>query len=304
MAISFFNTGDNIRKAITESYRQPQFQSTQEQNTTPLGVTGTPASDYYKNRDSVPTGTPLEQYRQSQNNLYKAYRSGDLEKQFMGSRQFDDAEAKMANAELDPTQIDPNTGNTLGFQEKIRAILGQGNRAVALAENPNHSVNFSSTVARNLENAPDWARQKPFEMGYEWNEDVMRQNGLTDADIADYRTIKTMDPRMIENLYSRGFLRAPYREYLAEQARLQAIAEEQARQAALAARSYAGGNEGNDNPPPPPPAVVQPSHNFTGDIESKSVPGNDSVMSDVSNHESAAQRRHRALYGRPNKFLQ
>lgn len=220
MAISFFNTGDNLRKAITENYRQPQFQSTQEQNTTPLGVTGTSASDYYKNRDSVPTGTPLEQYRQSQNSLNKAYQSGDLEKQYLGRRQLYDAEANMANAELDPTQIDPNTGNTLGFQEKIRAILGQGNRAVELAENPNHSVNFSSTVARNLENAPDWAHQKPFEMGYEWNEDVMRQNGLTDADIADYRTIKTMDPRMIENLYSRGFLRAPYREYLAEQARL------------------------------------------------------------------------------------
>lgn len=295
MAISFFeNSPKHVSQGLAAKAKNPTRQRPFEG--------GFSAQDYYSNPESYsqPTGSAPEQYRQSQDNLTKAYQGGDLEQQYLARRQSNDAETNMANAQLDPSQIDPNTGNTLGFQEKIKAILNQGNRAFEQAQNPNLSTNFSSTVARNLEGAPDWARQNPFNMGYEWNEDAMRQGGLTDEDIADYRSIQTMDPRMIENLYGRGFLRAPYREYLAEQERLRAIAEEQARQAAVAA-SYSGGNEGGD--PPPPPAVVQPSHNFTGDIENEGVPGDYGVMPDFSTNKSPAQTRHERLYGRPNKFL-
>ena len=56
----------------------------------------------------------------------------------------------------------------------------------------------------------------------------------TDDDIAQIKSITDMHPQMIHDLYTRGILRAPYREYLDQQARL---AEDQARAEPTAATS-------------------------------------------------------------------
>lgn len=137
----------------------------------------------------------------------------------MANKQLENAENDLINAKLDPSKIDPKTGNTLGFQEKIKAILNQGNRKFEEAQHPNVGDKISEVVARNqaaLDPSMKWMHQDPLaeNMGYAWNPEAMKQAGLTDDDIADYQSIRDMHPQMIEDLYRRGFLKAPYREYL------------------------------------------------------------------------------------------
>ena len=87
-----------------------------------------------------------------------------------------------------------------------------------------------------------WARQNPFskEMGYEWADDKkLGELGWGANDIASMRARTEFHPQEIEELYRQGAIRAPYREYLAEQERLRQEAEAAAaREAAYRAASY------------------------------------------------------------------
>ena len=68
-----------------------------------------------------------------------------------------------------------------------------------------------------------WARQNPFskEMGYEWADDKkLGELGWGADDIASMKARTEFHPQEIEELYRQGVIRAPYREYLAEQERL------------------------------------------------------------------------------------
>lgn len=87
-----------------------------------------------------------------------------------------------------------------------------------------------------------WARQNPFskEMGYEWADDKkLGELGWGANDIASMRARTEFHPQEIEELYRQGAIRAPYREYLAEQERLRQEAEA----AAARATSYQGYSE-------------------------------------------------------------
>ena len=87
-----------------------------------------------------------------------------------------------------------------------------------------------------------WARQNPFskEMGYQWADDgKLGELGWGADDIASMKARTEFHPQEIEELYRQGAIRAPYREYLAEQERLRQEAEaEAARVAAARAASY------------------------------------------------------------------
>lgn len=87
-----------------------------------------------------------------------------------------------------------------------------------------------------------WARQNPFskEMGYQWADDKkLEELGWGPDDIASMRARTEFHPQEIEELYRQGAIRAPYREYLAEQERLRQEAEAAAaREAAYIAPSY------------------------------------------------------------------
>lgn len=87
-----------------------------------------------------------------------------------------------------------------------------------------------------------WARQNPFskEMGYQWADDgKLGELGWGKDDIASMKARTEFHPQEIEELYRQGAIRAPYREYLAEQERLRQEAEaEAARVAAARAASY------------------------------------------------------------------
>ena len=87
-----------------------------------------------------------------------------------------------------------------------------------------------------------WARQNPFskEMGYQWADDKkLGELGWGADDITSMKARTEFHPQEIEELYRQGAIRAPYREYLAEQERLRQQAEaEAARVAQARAASY------------------------------------------------------------------
>ncbi len=137
--------------------------------------------------------------------------------------------------------------NSPGFNDRINTILNQGRLMQQQFENQANgnygNVSVADIVRRNQEalgNAKDmaWAHQNPMgeNMGYVWNDDKMKALGWSDDDIAQIKSITDMHPQMIQDLYARGILRAPYREYLDQQARLEA--EALARAEAAAATSY------------------------------------------------------------------
>lgn len=92
-----------------------------------------------------------------------------------------------------------------------------------------------------------WARQNPFskEMGYEWADDKkLGELGWGADDITSMRARTEFHPQEIEELYRQGAIRAPYREYLAEQERLRQESEAAAaREAAYRAASYSDYSE-------------------------------------------------------------
>jgi hypothetical protein len=73
----------------------------------------------------------------------------------------------------------------------------------------------------------------------------MKALNWSDDDIAQIKSITDMHPQMIQYLYARGILRAPYREYLDKQARLEA--EARARAEAASEPSYSGSDTYSDD---------------------------------------------------------
>lgn len=104
-----------------------------------------------------------------------------------------------------------------------------------------------------------WARQNPFskEMGYEWADDKkLGELGWGANDIASMRARTEFHPQEIEELYRQGAIRAPYREYLAEQERLRQ--EEEA--AAAIAPSYQDYSEPSYSEPTYSAPVKSPTY--------------------------------------------
>lgn len=117
-----------------------------------------------------------------------------------------------------------------------------------------------------------WARQNPFtkEMGYEWADDKkLGELGWGADDIASMRARTEFHPQEIEELYRQGAIRAPYREYLAEQERLRQEAEAAAaREAAYRTASYSNYSEPSYSEPTystpvESPTYTQPSYGNT-----------------------------------------
>lgn len=117
-----------------------------------------------------------------------------------------------------------------------------------------------------------WARQNPFtkEMGYEWADDKkLGELGWGADDIMSMRARTEFHPQEIEELYRQGAIRAPYREYLAEQERLRQEAEAAAaREAAYRTASYSNYSEPSYSEPTystpvESPTYTQPSYGNT-----------------------------------------
>ena len=117
-----------------------------------------------------------------------------------------------------------------------------------------------------------WARQNPFtkEMGYAWADDKkLGELGWGVDDITSMKARAEFHPQEIEELYRQGAIRAPYREYLAEQERLRQEAEAAAaRESAIRAASYGGYSEPSYSEPTysapvESPTYTQPSYGNT-----------------------------------------
>ena len=119
-----------------------------------------------------------------------------------------------------------------------------------------------------------WARQNPFtkEMGYAWTDDKkLGELGWGADDIMSMKARTEFHPQEIEELYRQGAIRAPYREYLAEQERLRQEAEAtSAREASYRDASYSDYSEPSYStptysaqtysPPAESPTYTQPSY--------------------------------------------
>ena len=110
-----------------------------------------------------------------------------------------------------------------------------------------------------------WARQNPFskEMGYEWADDKkLGELGWGANDIASMRARTEFHPQEIEELYRQGAIRAPYREYLAEQERLRQEAEAAAAARAPSYQDYSepSYSEPTYSAPVKSPTYTQPSY--------------------------------------------
>ena len=109
-----------------------------------------------------------------------------------------------------------------------------------------------------------WARQNPFtkEMGYAWADDKkLEELGWGADDIMSMKSRTEFHPQEIEELYRQGAIRAPYREYLAEQERLRQEAEAAAaREAASRAVSYSDYSEPSYSGPTYSTPVESPTY--------------------------------------------
>lgn len=110
-----------------------------------------------------------------------------------------------------------------------------------------------------------WARQNPFskEMGYQWADDKkLSELGWGADDISSMKARTEFHPQEIEELYRQGAIRAPYREYLAEQERLRQQAEAEAArvaQARAASYSYSEPDNSYYEAPSDNPTVATPA---------------------------------------------
>ena len=134
-----------------------------------------------------------------------------------------------------------------------------------------------------------WARQNPFtkEMGYAWADDKkLGELGWGVDDITSMKARAEFHPQEIEELYRQGAIRAPYREYLAEQERLRQEAEAAAaREAAYRAASYSDYSE---------PSYFEPTHSAPAESPTHTQPsygnqvGFDQLDSDSMNAYNAS----------------
>jgi hypothetical protein len=185
---------------------------------------------------------------------------------YMGNAPIAEKLAKQAGVQLDaPNYLDYtkqreliNQGEAQKFADShqglsnpsaIYDILQQGKALEEQYRNASEGTYTPLTMGQVAQQRMDtipqdmaWARQNPFtkEMGYEWADDKkLGELGWGANDIASMRARTELHPQEIEELYRQGAIRAPYREYLAEQERLRQEAEAAAaREAAYRAPSY------------------------------------------------------------------
>lgn len=190
---------------------------------------------------------------------------------YMGNAPIAEKLAKQAGVQLDaPNYLDYtkqreliNQGETQKFADShqglsnpsaIYDILQQGKALEEQYRNQAEGNYAPLTMGRVAQQRMDtipqdmaWARQNPFtkEMGYAWADDKkLGELGWGVDDIASMKARTEFHPQEIEELYRQGAIRAPYREYLAEQERLRQEAEAAAaREAAYRAASYSNYSE-------------------------------------------------------------
>lgn len=190
---------------------------------------------------------------------------------YMGNAPIAEKLAKQAGVQLDaPNYLDYtkqreliNQGEAQKFADShqglsnpsaIYDILQQGKALEEKYRNASEGTYTPLTMGQVAQQRMDtipkdmaWARQNPFskEMGYEWADDKkLGELGWGADDITSMRARTEFHPQEIEELYRQGAIRAPYREYLAEQERLRQEAEAAAsREAAYRAPSYSDYSE-------------------------------------------------------------
>ena len=213
--------------------------------------------------------------------------------QYMGYAPVAEKLAKQSDVQLDaPSYIDytkqreiinqenaqkfANSHQGLSNPSSIYDILQQGKALEEQYRNQAEGNYAPLTMGRVAQQRMDtipqdmaWARQNPFskEMGYEWADDKkLGELGWGANDIASMRARTEFHPQEIEELYRQGAIRAPYREYLAEQERLRQEAEAaSAREAAYRAASYSdysepSYSESTYSAPAESPTYTQPSY--------------------------------------------
>lgn len=171
---------------------------------------------------------------------------------YMGNAPIAEKLAKQAGVQLDaPNYLDYtkqreliNQGEAQKFADShqglsnpsaIYDILQQGKALEEKYRNASEGTYTPLTMGQVAQQRMDtipqdmaWARQNPFskEMGYEWADDKkLGELGWGANDIASMKARTEFHPQEIEELYRQGAIRAPYREYLAEQERLRQEAE-------------------------------------------------------------------------------
>ena len=217
---------------------------------------------------------------------------------YMGNAPIAEKLAKQAGVQLDaPNYLDYtkqreliNQGETQKFADShqglsnpsaIYDILQQGKALEEQyrnqAEGTYTPLTMGQVAQQRMDTIPQdmaWARQNPFskEMGYEWADDKkLGELGWGADDISSMRARTEFHPQEIEELYRQGAIRAPYREYLAEQERLRQEAEAtSAREASYRDASYSDYSEPSYStptysaqtysPPAESPTYTQPSY--------------------------------------------
>ena len=204
--------------------------------------------------------------------------------QYMGNAPIAEKLAKQADVQLDaPNYLDYtkqreliNQGEAQKFADShqglsnpsaIYDILQQGKVLEEKYRNASEGTYTPLTMGQVAQQRMDtipqdmaWARQNPFskEMGYEWADDKkLGELGWGANDIASMRARTEFHPQEIEELYRQGAIRAPYREYLAEQERLRQEAEAAA---AARAQSYPDYSEPSYSEPTYSAPVKSPTY--------------------------------------------
>ena len=215
--------------------------------------------------------------------------------QYMGNAPIAEKLAKQSDVQLDtPSYLDYtkqreiiNQENAQKFADShqglsnpsaIYDILQQGKALEEQYRNQAEGNYAPLTMGRVAQQRMDaipqdmaWARQNPFtkEMGYAWADDKkLGELGWGVDDIASMKARTEFHPQEIEELYRQGAIRAPYREYLAEQERLRQEAEA----AAARATSYQGYSEPSYSEPTystpvESPTYTQPSYGNTAGFD-------------------------------------
>lgn len=240
---------------------------------------------------------------------------------YMGNAPIAEKLAKQAGVQLDaPNYLDYtkqreliNQGEAQKFADShqglsnpsaIYDILQQGKALEEKYRNASEGTYTPLTMGQVAQQRMDtipqdmaWARQNPFskEMGYQWADDKkLEELGWGADDIASMKARTEFHPQEIEELYRQGVIRAPYREYLAEQERLRQEAEATAaREAAYRAASYSDYSEPSYSEPSYSAPVKSPT--YTPPSYGNSV-GFDQLDSDSMSSYKASRNPLNAYY--------
>ena len=140
-----------------------------------------------------------------------------------------------------------------------------------------------------------WARQNPFtkEMGYAWADDKkLGELGWGADDITSMKARTEFHPQEIEELYRQGAIRAPYREYLAEQERLRQEAEAAARAVSYSDYSEPSYSGQTYSTPVESPTYTQPYYGNTAGFDQLNSGG----MNSYGNTNQLVDNNNSGLY--------